>query len=186
MKSEASTRYSLASTQDASAGRRKQITGEDTSRFVADWVGPPTPVLNCGFLGQRKGRAMTEPVRSYMSRERRLTAMRIGNAIAPLHRLDGNMHMRVVLMFLLVGQEDGLAVSELGKRCGVGKNAASRYLSDLGTTDRYGKPGLGLVTMVQRVYGDRRERHVYLTERGLDIAEQIRAALTEARPRKRF
>ncbi|WP_338830694.1 hypothetical protein [Bradyrhizobium sp. 27S5] len=94
--------------------------------------------------------------------------------------------MNVVLMLLLVGKEDGLTVSELAKRCGVWKTVATRYLSDLGTIDRHGRPGLGLITMVQRVYGDRREKHVYLTERGLEFASQIRVALTEPKPRRRF
>jgi hypothetical protein len=35
------------------------------------------------------------------------------------------MHMIVVSMFLIVGRDDGLTVSELAKRCGVGKNLAS-------------------------------------------------------------
>jgi DNA-binding MarR family transcriptional regulator len=89
-------------------------------------------------------------------------------------------------MFLIVGQQDGLTVSELAKRCGVRKTLASRYLSDLGVVDRHGRPGLGLITMAQRVYGDRRHRHVHLTERGVDMVRQIQVALTEARPRKRF
>ncbi|WP_420966830.1 hypothetical protein [Bradyrhizobium sp. B120] len=129
--------------------------------------------------------AITEP-RSYLTRAHRIIAMRLGNALAPLHHLNSNMRMRVVLMFILVSQEDGLTVGELAKRCGVWKTLASRYLSDLGITNRHGKPGLGLVTIVQQVYGDRREKRVYLTERGLEILWQMRAALTESRPRARF
>ena len=121
-----------------------------------------------------------------MTPRRRITAIRIGNALAPLWRLNSNMRMTVVSMFLIVGQEDGLTVSELARRCGVRKNIASRYLSDLGVVDRHGRPGLGLITMVQRVYGDRRQRHVHLTERGLEVAQQIQVALTEDRPRQRF
>jgi DNA-binding MarR family transcriptional regulator len=94
--------------------------------------------------------------------------------------------MTVVRMFLIVAREDGLTVSELAKRCNVRKNIASRYLSDLGPVDRHGQPGLGLITMVQRVFGDRRQRHVHLTERGLEVAQQILVALTEDRPRQRF
>jgi DNA-binding MarR family transcriptional regulator len=121
-----------------------------------------------------------------MTPRRRTTAIRIGNAVLPLLRLDSNMSMRVVSMFLIVAQEDGLTVSELARRCDVRKTVASRYLSDLGLVDRHGRPGLGLITMVQRVYGDRRQRHVHLTERGADIARQIQVDLTEDRPRKRF
>lgn len=129
--------------------------------------------------------AIDEP-KSYLTRSQRETCLRLGNALAPLTRVRPNMRMNVVLMLLLVGKEDGLTVSELAKRCGVWKTVATRYLSDLGTIDRHGRPGLGLITMVQRVYGDRREKHVYLTERGLEFASQIRVALTEPKPRRRF
>ena len=129
---------------------------------------------------------MLEPSQSILTGRNRITAIRIGNAVAPLLQLDSNMRMTIVRMFLIVAQEDGLTVSELAKRCSVRKNIASRYLSDLGPVDRHGRPGLALITMVQRVYGDRRQRHVYLTERGLEITRQIQIALTEDRPRKRF
>lgn len=128
---------------------------------------------------------MLEPPKSLMT-PRRITAIRIGNALAPLLRLNSNMHMAVVSMFLIIGQEDGLTVNELARRCGVRKNIASRYLCDLGVVDRHGRPGLGLITTVQRVFGDRRQRYVHLTERGLEVAQQIQVALTEDRPRKRF
>ncbi|WP_157450088.1 helix-turn-helix domain-containing protein [Bradyrhizobium sp. ARR65] len=94
--------------------------------------------------------------------------------------------MRAVAMFLLIGHQEGLTVSELAKRFGVRKTVASRYLSDLGAVNRHGKPGLGLITLVQRVYGDRRERRAYVTERGLEIIREMRVAATEVRPRQRF
>jgi DNA-binding MarR family transcriptional regulator len=121
-----------------------------------------------------------------MTREKRLTAIRLGNAVAMLQRLDKNMRMRCAWMFLLVGHQDGLTVSELAKRCGVRKTVASRYLSDLGAVDRHGKPGLGLVTLVLRVYGDRRQRHVHLTELVKELIREMAAPLTEPRPRARF
>jgi len=96
--------------------------------------------------------------------------------MAVLRRLDSNMRMRVVAMFLFVGHNEGLTVSELAQRFGVRKNIASRYLSDLGTIDRHGQPGLGLITLVQRVYGDRRVRHVHLTERGREVTRKINAS----------
>jgi DNA-binding MarR family transcriptional regulator len=129
---------------------------------------------------------MTEQTRSLMTREKRLTAIRLGNAIAMLQRLDKNMRMRGLYIFLLVGHQDGLTVSEIAQRCGVRKTVASRYLSDLGTVDRHGNPGLGLITMVLRVYGDRRQRHVHLTERGQQLVQQMGAAVIETRPRSRF
>ena len=129
---------------------------------------------------------MIEPVRSLLTRKDRITAIRIGNATAVLARLDKNMRMRGVGMFLYVAHNEGITVSELAEHFGVRKNIASRYLSDLGTVDRHGKPGLGLITLVQRVYGDRRVRHVHLTERGKQVTAEMWVALTEESPRKRF
>lgn len=102
---------------------------------------------------------MLEPPPSIMTPRRRITAIRLGNAMAPLSRLDANMRMRVVSMFLLVAHNEGLTMSELAGHLGVRKAIASRYLSDLGAVDRHGRPGLGLITIVQSVYGDRRQRH---------------------------
>ena len=127
-----------------------------------------------------------DPVTSLVTRGDRLIAMRIANSLAELHSLDRNMPLRVVAMFLLIGQEEGLTVTQLAQRCGLRKTVASRYLSDLGPINRYGEPGFGLVTLVQKIYGDRRERRVYVTAHGAAIIRQIRVALTEARPQKRF
>jgi DNA-binding MarR family transcriptional regulator len=129
---------------------------------------------------------MTEQVGFLMTRQRRLTAIRLANAMVLLQRLDKNIRMRGVYIFLLVGHQEGLTVGEIAQRCGVRKNIVSRYLSDLGTVDRHGKPGLGLITMVLRVYGDRRQRHVHLTERGQQLVQQMGAAVIEPRPRSRF
>lgn len=129
---------------------------------------------------------MSEPVKSILARGDRVTATRLGNAISALHASDTLMPLRLVSIFLLVAREEGLTVGEIAKRCGVWNTVASRCLSDLGAVDRHGAPGLGLVILAQKVYGDRRERRAYVTERGVNIIRQMHAAVTEIRPRRRF
>jgi DNA-binding MarR family transcriptional regulator len=124
----------------------------------------------------------TDTPKSHLTPANRVMAIRLANACAPFHLLSPNTRLQVVRMFLLVGMDDGSTIGELAKRCGVSKNDASRYLRDLGTTDRYGRPGLGLVTIVQRVYGDRREHRVHVTARGAEIIDTVQVALTELRP----
>ena len=58
----------------------------------------------------------------------------------------------------------------------------SRHLRDLGNFNRHKKTGLELVAVTQRVYGDRRERHVILTEHGAKVARQMIAALRPVVP----
>jgi hypothetical protein len=59
----------------------------------------------------------------------------------------------------------------------VSNTVMSRHLRDLGNINRHRKTGLELVAVTQRVYGDRRERHVILTARGANVARQMIAAL---------
>jgi hypothetical protein len=58
----------------------------------------------------------------------------------------------------------------------------SRYVSNLSTYNRHHKDGLQLITITQRIYGDRRERHVVLTELGREVARKIAVAIRDPKP----
>lgn len=127
---------------------------------------------------------MSEQQNVKLPRDYRAQAVRIANAVTVLRRLHRTMPMQLAVTYLHIAEEEGLTVGALARRCRIQKSVASRHLQDLGTSNRHGKPGLGLVVMTQRVHGDRRERHVYLTELGRETVRQIGAALKEARPRR--
>ncbi len=82
--------------------------------------------------------------------------------------------------FLRVACEEGLTVSDLAKRCGVKPCVISRHLRDLGTINRHHEPSLGLITVIQCAHGDRRQRHVILTEHGAAIARKMIAILKQS------
>jgi DNA-binding MarR family transcriptional regulator len=84
--------------------------------------------------------------------------------------------------FINIAIEDGLSVSELAARCGVNDYVVSKHLRDLGAVNRRHGTGLGWVTVVQRVHGDRRERRVILTHRGYAFARKFLRAMDRARP----
>ncbi len=78
--------------------------------------------------------------------------------------------------FLKVATNEGATVSELAVKCSVSGAVMSRHLGELGGRNRRGGAGLGLIAVVQEIHGDRRERRVVLTARGVAIARQAIAA----------
>src|SRR5258708_9124227 len=92
------------------------------------------------------------------------------------------MPMQLAGTCLHVVLEEGLKVTAVGERCGVEQSVMSRHLRDLYLSDRHHKDGLQLITITQRIHGDRRERHVFLTERGHEVARQIGKALFDPKP----
>jgi len=77
------------------------------------------------------------------------------------------------------GPWSGITITALAWRCRVEHSVMSRYVSNLSTYNRHHKDGLQLITITRRIYGDRRERRVVLTERGRDVARQIATALRD-------
>jgi DNA-binding MarR family transcriptional regulator len=129
-------------------------------------------------LGLRRGFSVS--LRPLLSREEHVTeqekpgltqrsgrqAIGFANAIGVLLSIHRTMPMQLGVTYLSVAEEQGLTVSALAARCGVDTTVMSRHLRDLGSVNRHQKQGLGLVTTVQEIHADRRERRVYLTERG--------------------
>jgi len=82
--------------------------------------------------------------------------------------------------FINIAMEEGLTVSELATRCGMNGDVISKHLRDLGAINRRRGTGLGWVTVVQQVHGDRRERRVILTHRGYTFARKVIDAMKRA------
>lgn len=91
-------------------------------------------------------------------------------------QLRDRMPISYVATFLRVAATQGLTVSELAARRSVSGAVMSRHLSELGSHNRKGGVGLGLVAVVQRIYGDRREHRVVLTEKGIELAHRVHAS----------
>jgi DNA-binding MarR family transcriptional regulator len=117
-----------------------------------------------------------------LTRQARAHAARMRNAIGALLSVHRTMTMQLAVTYLHVALYEGLTVSALAARCGVSNTMMSRHLRDLGNQNRHKKTGLELVAITQRVYGDRRERRVILTQRGAKVARQMIAALRPGHP----
>ena len=117
-----------------------------------------------------------------LTRQARFHASRMKKALEPLRSVHRTISLQLAFTFLHVAYDEGLTVSALATRCNVSNTVMSRHLRDLGNINRHRKTGLELVAVTQRVYGDRRERHVILTARGANVARQMIAALHPAMP----
>ena len=115
---------------------------------------------------------MTEATDQPITFEARRAAARLHGVLKVLVSMHRRMTLPQVLTFLHVAWEEGLTVSALATKIGVRPHTVSKYLRDLGPTNRRQEPSLGLITIIQRAHGDRRIRHVILTERGATVARQ--------------
>jgi len=88
------------------------------------------------------------------------------------------------MAFALVAEQAEQTVAELAAKCEVSPALMSRILRNLGNVNRHNRAGLELVVLVQRVHGDRRERRVILTERGVRTAKLIFTILFGEAPSK--
>lgn len=88
-------------------------------------------------------------------------------------RLRDRMPISYMGTFLRIAASQGLTVAQLAARRGVSGAVMSRHLGELGGRNRRGGAGLGLIAMVQKIHGDRRERYVVLTDKGVAVAHQL-------------
>jgi DNA-binding MarR family transcriptional regulator len=93
-------------------------------------------------------------------------------ALEPFRDLRDTMPLQYVTAVMLVASEEGLNVTEYAKRAGITPSLMTRHLSDLGETNRYHKPGFGLVEQFGDVM-DRRNRLIRLTAKGKGIVWEI-------------
>lgn len=110
----------------------------------------------------------------------RTIAARLKNCLEPIRDLNSVIPMQVVYAFLRAGSEEGLTVTDLAARCGTSPTVASRHLKSLGSHGG----GLGLVTLVPAVRGDRRAQHVFLTAQGAALVQAMIHAFHNGYPRR--
>ncbi|APO56362.1 transcriptional regulator [Bradyrhizobium diazoefficiens] len=113
---------------------------------------------------------------------RRQGAALIFDAVSVFSRIHRRISLSQINTFLHVATHEGLTVAQLAELCGISGAVMSRHLGDLGAYNRRREPGLGLVAMVQQIHGDRRERRVVLTDKGVAFARQVAAAMRGGGP----
>jgi DNA-binding MarR family transcriptional regulator len=123
---------------------------------------------------------VVEPTYQPISFEDRRAARTVYRAVSVFVGLHRRIRLSQMVTFIQVCVEEGLTVAELAKRCKVEPHLISRHLRDLGTLNRKNQPGLGLITVVQRFHGDKRERYVILTDHGASIARKVVALMKQS------
>lgn len=116
-------------------------------------------------------------------REQRYAASVLLDLVDLFFELRDRVPASYMATFLCIATTHGLTVAELAARRGVSGAVMSRHVGELGGRNRRGGTGLGLVTMIQRIHGDRRERQVVLTDKGVALALQAVAAARGEGPR---
>ena len=115
--------------------------------------------------------------------EEQEAAHRLFNVVRLLRSIHPRMNVQTAIVFAHVAENQGQTVAELAERCDESAAVMSRHLKNLGSVNRRNRTGMELVTLVQRAYGDRREKRAVLTERGVRLSKLILEALIEERPR---
>lgn len=113
---------------------------------------------------------------NWLSPRLRAPVIRFASALVVLGSWRPRMTTQLAQTFLAVAADEGLTVGALATKCGFSPTMACRHVQELSHTNRHRKPGLGLVATAQRVHGDRREIRIYLTEHGMAVFRQMKAA----------
>lgn len=87
------------------------------------------------------------------------------SALAELRDLDMDMPIAQALSLLLIAKYEGLSLSDLAQKAGVGMASASRYVASFGKPVKPGAKGHGLVQAVEDP-NERRKKVITLTPKG--------------------
>jgi DNA-binding MarR family transcriptional regulator len=93
-------------------------------------------------------------------------------ALKPLVNLRGSIPLPYAIVFLLVALDEGNGVTYYARALGIHRWRMSRYLRDIGSRNRSGGPGLGLVTVEHDRINPRWSK-VVLTDKGRAVAEEV-------------
>jgi DNA-binding MarR family transcriptional regulator len=106
---------------------------------------------------------------SSLSPQDRTACARFYSILQALTDLDPKMTALLAKVFLRIAIEDGLTGTDIAARTNVAPSVTTRHLKALGAHGG----GLGLVQFVQGPLGDRRQKHVALTPKGLEVIRGI-------------
>jgi DNA-binding MarR family transcriptional regulator len=111
-----------------------------------------------------------------ISPEQAAVMKRTYTALRAFREYRETMPLQYVSVLLLVASDENQNFSTYATRQGTSQSLMSRHIADLGSVNRYHKPGLGLV----ETYGDlmdRRNKLVRLTPKGRHIVSEMCEAL---------
>ena len=103
----------------------------------------------------------------------------LGTAARLFTSLTQSIPASAVVMFTAIATKEGKSVRNYSNFVDVGFNNASRTISDLSDTNRYGGAGLGLISKAPG--NDAREAICHLTPKGRAFARRVANAIAPVR-----
>ena len=101
-----------------------------------------------------------------------LTIHAFMSAVDELRKLDPELQLQTVKVFLLVAERPGILQGDIADLASISQGGSSRNVHALGKRHRSGKRGLGLI--VQRSdKADIRKVRLYLTDKGRALADRL-------------
>lgn len=94
------------------------------------------------------------------------------SALTELRDLDMDMPIAQALSLLLIAKHEGLSLSELAQKAGVGMASASRYVAAFGKPTKPGAKGHGLAVATEDPM-ERRKKVITLTHRGRAFVNKL-------------
>lgn len=86
--------------------------------------------------------------------------------VSGIHRIEPEMPLQQVMCLLVIAKEDeGISLTELSKKVGIGLATASRYVAGLGQINRHKTEGLNFVEAREDPM-ERRKKIIRLTLKG--------------------
>jgi len=87
-------------------------------------------------------------------------------------KVDPDMPIQMAAAFLVVANNEGVTMKELGDKLGISQSSCSRNVAALSKVHRLNKPGHDLVYAIEDP-AERRRKIVFLTPKGKRVAESI-------------
>ena len=87
-------------------------------------------------------------------------------------KLDSEMPIQMAATFLMVANEEGITMKNLGNRLGISQSSCSRNVAALSRWHRLGNPGHDLLYAIEDPV-ERRRKIVKLTPKGKRVAETV-------------
>lgn len=105
--------------------------------------------------------------------------------IQGVSRLESEMPLQQLHCLLVIAQsEDGLSLTDLAKKVGIGLATASRYVAALGKQNRHREEGLLLVEAFEDPM-ERRKKIIRLTKKGKIAIEKLAGDLNADLPKRK-
>lgn len=95
-----------------------------------------------------------------------MTLHEVNKLLAAISEVDGEMPLQQVrCLFIIADSEEGMSLSDIAKKAGIGLATASRYIGALGKINRKKEEGLQLIESFEDPM-ERRKKVIRLTSKG--------------------